>query len=327
MTSTLRSGSNERTSGTLVPAIAVIGTGALGGYYGARLAQSGLDVHFLCHRNGAAIREKGLVVQSVGRSIMNIRASAFDRPEDMPRCDVVIVALKTTANYLLSSLLPPVIKPDGIALVMQNGLDVERDAARAVPGHQIFGGLSFLCANTVEPGYVQHLDYGNVLLGWFDETGNPQTAARWMVALNAMFNEAFISTEIAPDLRLARWKKLVWNIPYNGLSVVHRATTDALMKNPGQRRLVETLMREVQALARACGCQIEDEFIHKMLTDTVKMKPYKTSMLLDFEAGKPLEIEAMYERPLLAGEKSGAYAPNVRALLDSLKKLDVTKRS
>jgi len=304
----------------ITSSVAIIGTGALGGYYGARLAQSGREVNFLCHRDGAYIREKGLVVESVGRSIMNIRARAYDRPEDMPPCDVVIVALKTTSNHLLPSLLPPVIKPDGIVLVMQNGLDVEQDAARAVPGHLILGGLSFLCANKSGPGYVQHLDYGNVLLGWFEKSGGPRTAAHWMTTIHALFNEAFIPTENSPDLQLARWKKLVWNIPYNGLSVVHATTTDVLMKDPEKRRLVETLMHEVQALARACGSVIEDEFIQKMLSDTVKMRPYKTSMLLDYESKKTMEIDAMYERPLMAGEKAGASAPLIRALYEQLKR-------
>jgi len=304
---------------------AVIGTGALGGYYGARLAQSGQEVHFLCHRDGPWVREKGLVVESMGRSMLFVPARAYDRVGDMPPCDVVIVALKTTANDALPALLPPVLKPDGIVLVMQNGWAVERDAAAAAPGHLVLGGLCFLCANKIGPGHIVHLDYGDVLLGWHNEVGAAAEAATWLERVAGDLRSAQIPTEIAPDLRLARWKKLVWNIPYNGLSVVHRTTTDVIMNTPHLRAEVVTLMREVQQLAAATGCIIEDAFIQKMLDDTARMKPYKTSMRLDFDAGKLMEINAMYERPLLEGHRSGVSAPHIQALWKRLAEVSPTK--
>lgn len=299
--------------------VAIIGTGALGGYYGARLSQSGLDLHFLCHRDADHVKAKGLVMESVGRAVIHVRAHAYPDVREMPRCDVVIVSLKTTANHLLPELLSPVVKPDGVIVVMQNGWDVERDAAAAAPGLLVMGGLSFLCANKISPGYIQHLDYGNVLLGWHRETGNNVTAGRWLERMNTCFNNAHVHAEILPDLKLARWKKLVWNIPYNGMSVVYRTTTDVLMADPGHCREVETLMREVQQIAAADGHLIADDFIVKMLNDTQKMRPYKTSMLLDFEAGKPLEIEAMYERPLRVGQHYGIRSPHCEALMNKLK--------
>lgn len=307
--------------------IAVIGTGALGGYYGARLAQSGQDVHFLCHRDAAHVAAKGLVVESVGRSILHVRARAYADVKEMPPCDVVLIALKTTANHLLTSLLPPVVKPGGVVVVMQNGWAVEQDAAAAAPGVTVLGGLCFLCANKTGPGYIQHLDYGDVLLGWLKGTGDQQAARAWLEIVTAMPNDAQVHTEQSPDLKLARWKKLVWNIPYNGLSVVHRTTTDVLMADPGHRHLVEALMREVQLLAALDGHVIEDDFIRKILDHTLKMRPYKTSMLLDLEAGKPLEIEVMYERPLKIGERNGLQTPHIAALAAQLKAVSPRKDS
>ena len=297
---------------------AIIGTGALGGYYGARLAQTGADVHFLCHRDGPWVREHGLVVESAGRSILHLRAQAYDHPEDMPPCDVVIVALKTTANHLLPHLLPPVVKPGGVVLVMQNGWDVERDTARVVPDALVLGGLCFVCANKTGPGRILHLDYGDVLIGWFDEQGTKPDAERWMHRIASDLRAARILTTLSDDLRLARWKKLVWNIPYNGLSVIHRTTTDQLMADPVRRAEVVALMREVQQAAAANGCIIEEAFIQKMLDDTERMKPYKTSMLLDFEAGRPLEVEAMYERTMQAASRAGVAVPRITRLWTDL---------
>jgi 2-dehydropantoate 2-reductase len=297
---------------------AIIGTGALGGYYGARLAQAGADVHFLCHRDGPWVREHGLVVESIGRSILQMRAQAYDRPEDMPPCDVTIVALKTTANSLLPHLLPPVVKPGGVVLVMQNGWDVERDTARVVPGALVLGGLCFVCANKTGPGRILHLDYGDVLIGWFDEQGMRPDAERWMHRIAGDLRAARIITTLSDDLRLSRWKKLVWNIPYNGLSVIHRTTTDRLMADPVRRADVIALMREVQQSAAANGCIIEEAFIQKMLDDTERMKPYKTSMLLDFESGRPLELEAMYERTIQAAASAGVVVPRITRLWTEL---------
>ncbi len=305
---------------------AIIGTGALGGYYGAQLAHSGADVHFLCHHDGPWVRDHGLVVESAGRSMLHLRANAYDRPEAMPPCDVVVVALKTTANHLLPQLLPPVVKPGGVVLVMQNGWDIERDAARIAPDALVLGGLCFVCANKTGPGFIRHLDYGDVLMGWFDERGTRADADRWMQRIADDLRAARITVNISDDLRLSRWKKLVWNIPYNGLSVVHHTTTDMLMADPIRRAEIEALMHEVQSIASACGSIIEDAFIQKMLDDTLRMRPYKTSMLLDYEAGRPLEIEAMYERPLRTAQQVGVAAPLIDRIATDLKRLVLSPR-
>ncbi len=297
---------------------AIIGTGALGGYYGARLVQDGAEVHFLSRSDGDWIRHHGLLMESVGRGIIHARARAYDGATDMPRCDVAIVALKTTANDALPELLHPVLKPDGVVLVLQNGLDVERDAARAAPGHLVLGGLCFIGANKIGPGHILHLDYGDILLGWAEETGDRTTADRWMERLAKEFLSARVSVKRVDNLCLARWRKLVWNIPYNGLSVIHRATTDVIMKNQGLRAEVISIMHEVQTIAASRGCLIEEAFIQEMLDVTDRMKPYKTSMLLDFEAGKPLETEVIYNRPLRVAENVGVAAPHIRALYEQL---------
>jgi len=307
--------------------IAIIGTGALGGYYGARMAQAGADVHFLCHRDGAYIRQHGLQVESPGRWQIFLRAKAYDDPGDMPRCDVVVVSLKTTANHALPRLLPPVVKPCGCIVVMQNGMGVEEEASAAAPGITVLGGLSFLCANKTGPGRIVHLDYGDVLLGWHKRSGTEERALHWMEQYAAALAAGRICVKMAGNLEEARWRKLVWNIPYNGLSVLHQTTTDVLMADPAIRPRVELLMHETRALARACGHEIEDAFIRKMLDDTRLMKPYKTSMLLDFEAARPLELDAMYRRPLETGEAAGGSAPAIRTLWEELKRIAANRIS
>jgi 2-dehydropantoate 2-reductase len=264
---------------------AILGTGALGGFYGARLQRAGLDVHFLLHSDYDHVRQHGLVCESVDGNFTLPRVNAYRDTRDMPRCDVVCVTLKTTQNHLLSTLLPPVVKDDSLVVVMQNGLGNEDEVAATVGAHRVAGGLCFLCSNKTGPGHICHLDYGYVRLG--NQTGGITDRLRNVAA---DFLRAGINAECVPDLAAARWRKLVWNIPYNGLSVVLNATTDRLMRDPHTRALVEGLMREIAP----CESSITDEFIQKMLRDTDKMKPYKTSMMLDYEAHRPMEIEYIY---------------------------------
>jgi 2-dehydropantoate 2-reductase len=304
---------------------AVIGTGAIGGYYGARLQQAGFEVHFLLRSDYEHVRAHGLRVESADRILSLGRVNAHARAETMPPCDVVIVALKTTQNRALPELIAPPLATDGVVLMLQNGLGVEAEAAAVVGADRVMGGLCFICANKVGPGLIRHLDYGDVIIGEYRPDGAVAGITPRLEAIVSDFRAAQVSATCAEDLLLARWKKLVWNIPYNALSVILRATTDQLMRNPDTRALVASIMREVVAVAAACGKMIDDGFVQKMLDDTDRMKPYKTSMMLDYEGGRPMEIEAMYARPLAAAQAAGCPAPRIETLLRQLRFLESTR--
>ena len=297
---------------------AIIGTGALGGYYGARLHHAGTDVHFLLHSDYEHVRAHGLRVISKDGDFSIARPQIYASAHDLPQCDVVAVCLKTTQNRLLPALLPPAVEADGVVLMMQNGLGIEADAAAVLPRHTILGGLAFLCANKVGPGDIHHLDYGAVRIGEHRGDGSPAGITPAMLAVAADFNRAGIPARIEDDLVLARWKKLVWNVPFNGMCVVEGCTTDVLMADPATRARCETIMREVLAIAAAQGRQIHPSFVAAMLADTAKMAPYKPSMLLDFERGQPLELDAIYHRPLATAEAAGIECPAIRELYAKL---------
>ena len=148
-----------------------------------------------------------------------------------------------------------------------------------------------------------------------------------MRAIAHDFERAEIPMQFHEDLLLARWKKLVWNIPFNGLSVVLDAKTDRLITDSNSRQAVESLMAEVVAGARACGREIPGVFVEEMLTTTEKMPPYLTSMKLDFEAKRPLEIEAILGTPLRRGTAAGASLPQMALLYQQLTVLDRYNRA
>ena len=301
---------------------AIIGTGALGGYYGAKLHRSGMEVHFLLHSDYEHVRRQGLWIESKDGDFVLPRVNAYSRADDIPRCDVVLVALKTTQNHCLPALLPPALKENGVVLIMQNGLGMEHEVARMVGPHRIVGGLSFLCSNKVGPGHIRHLDYGAVAFAEYSPEEKPLGITDRLRAIGGDFERAGIKVELIDDLIFARWKKLIWNIPYSGLSVALNATTDELMKNPMARELVVKLMHEVVTGAAAIGRAIPESFVEKMLMDTDKMPPYRTSMKMDYENQRPMEVESIFGNPLRVAQAADTALPRIEMLYEQLKFLD-----
>ncbi|MEH2405649.1 putative 2-dehydropantoate 2-reductase [Nostoc sp.] len=305
---------------------AILGTGALGGFYGAKLQKAGLDVHFLLKSDYEYVSKSGLVIESKDGDFTLTQVNAYNDVEKMPQCDVVVVALKTTQNHLLPQMLPPLVKDDGVVLVLQNGLAVEEEVAKIVGNVSIIGGLCFLCSNKVEAGHIRHLDYGQITLGAYASGYHPIGITDKMRQIADDFKSAGISIELTEDLLLGRWKKLVWNIPYNGLSVILNARTDELMSYVHTRKLVEQLMYEVAAGSFSCDRIIPDSFIQTMLDYTVKMKPYRTSMKIDYDERRPLEVEAIFGNPLRKAHSRGVDLPQISCIYQQLKFLDEIRR-
>jgi 2-dehydropantoate 2-reductase len=306
---------------------AVIGTGAIGGLYGAKLAKAGFDVHFLAHSDFDHIRTHGLMIDSIDGDFFLPRVSVYSDSGNMPRCDVAMVTLKTTTNRILSGVLPHCVKENGIVLVMQNGLGAESDVASFMGRCCVMGVLCFVCVTKVAPGHIRHLDFGHVSIGEHTNDGAPSGVTERMRAVAADFTKANITAHCAPDLAVARWKKLVWNVPYNGLSVALNASTDGLMKQPQSRRLVIALMEEVCAAAAACGHRIETKFIAEKLSATDRMTPYRTSMKIDFDEKRPMEVESIFGAPLRAAQAAGASVVRMEMLYQTLVYLDEMNRT
>lgn len=299
----------------------IIGTGAVGGYYGGLLQRAGFGVHFLLNSDFEHVKQHGLKIDSVNGDFELPMVNAYNDPHYMPKCNVVIIALKTTANPILKKILPHVVGENSIVLTLQNGLGSEEEIADICGPERILGGLCFLCSNKIAPGYINHVGYGLITLGKFRTDGQPGGITQRLEKINGQLQSAGIATRMVEDLAAARWKKLVWNIPFNGLSVTHNCLTDKLVCEPKTRALCKTLMLETAAASKAVCRPIESAFIEKMITDTEKMEPYAPSMKLDYDRGNPMELEAIYGNPIRAAEKAGVDMPETRKLYEELKAL------
>lgn len=298
------------------PTIAIVGAGAVGGYYGARLAQHGHDVHFLVRSDFDAIRQNGLQIESIDGdfAIPAEQIRVYRDSSNMPKVDLAVITTKSTSNHLLSELLRPIVKPDTHLLTLQNGIGGEDDLATVFGPDRILGGMAFVCINRISPGVVHHMDHGIIRMGPYRETAR-QTAKNVV----EMFKSCKIRCEELADLHHGRWLKLVWNIPFNGLGTVMDLTTDKLLANPAGRQAVADLMTEVVAAAKADGVSLPPETVQQQIDRTPSMGPYKSSMQIDRQMGRPLEIEYIIERPLQIARRAGLKSPNWENLLKLLK--------
>lgn len=294
---------------------AVIGTGAIGGYYGGKLANAGQEVHFLFHSDYKYVKQHGLRVDSVDGDFHLSSVHAYNSTADMPKCDVVLVGLKSTSNHLLKELLPPLLHKNTLVLLIQNGLGLEQDLQEEFPDLRIAGGLAFICSNKIGEGHIAHLDYGKLNIGSYS---CPNSSL--LDAIVADFQQAGIEAN-AVELKDARWMKLVWNIPYNGMTVVLNTTTDKLMSNPTTEQLIHEMMLEVIRAANRSGLKqnIDESYADQMLDMTRHMTPYSPSMKLDYDTHRPLEIEYIYSRPVAEARKAGYDMTRVSMLEKQLK--------
>jgi len=292
--------------------IAVIGAGALGLYYGAMLQHAGQEVRFLLRRDFDAITQNGLSVTSPAGDFHLDRVAGFRHSEDMGPVDLVLVGLKTFANDRLVDLVRPLMTGNTAVLTLQNGLGNEELLADAFGAERVLGGIAFLCSNRGEPGIVHHLGQGPIRLGEFG--GGRSKRAE---AIAAMFEAAGVRCEAVADLVKARWEKLVWNIPFNGLCALTGLPTDALLAHPPARVEIRALMTEVIAGGNAQGLSEPIDapsFIDRMIELTEPMGAYRPSMMIDRIEGRPLEIEAIYGIPLRHATKKGCTMPRVGLL-------------
>jgi len=299
----------------------VIGTGALGGFYGGLLARAGQEVHFLFRSDYRHVIKYGLQVDSVNGDFHLNDVKAYSSTKDMPVCDFILVCMKTTGNHTLPELIKPLLHPKSVVILLQNGLGLEEDLSAQLPDVAIAGGLAFICSVKVGQGHIKHLDFGKLIIGSYNVPD--QEVLKQVVS---DFQQTGIHAEHAPDLKLARWQKLAWNIPFNGMTVVLNTTTDRLMANEYTLQLSLELMLEVINGANACGVDLKESLAQQMIDMTIQMKPYAPSMKLDYDHRRPLEIEYIYSRPIQIAKDAGFSMSKVSVLEKQLRYIEAYRQ-
>ena len=296
--------------------VLVIGTGAIGSFYGSLLAKSGCAVSVLARSDYAQIKAHGIDLTSdtsLGRWHFSPAAVIHDAAELADPPDVVLLCVKVLPGLDRTALLRPTLGPDTRIVLLSNGVEIEDEIAAAFPGHELISGLAFICVTRTAPGRIWHQAYGHLALGNHPGGLSPTTEA-----LAKAFASVGIACEATTDIVTARWRKCLWNAAFNPLSVLSGGLSTAAMLG-SQEPFIRAIMTEVCAIARALGHPLDEALIDQQIASTHRMPPYKTSMLLDFEAGRPMEIEAIIGNAVRAGQRAGVPIPHLESVYALMK--------
>lgn len=300
---------------------AIIGTGAIGGYYGGLLAKAGLDVHFLLHSDYEYVKAHGLQVDSCDGDYHLDYINIYHDITEMPLCDVVIVALKTTANHLLPQMLSHIVDSHSLVLLIQNGIGVETDLKEKMPQVQLLGGVAYICTLKPEPGHITHFSNGLLQVGNYS-CKNEQLLQQMIDD----FTNASIKVK-QMEYNEMRWKKAVWNMPFNGMTVAAGApSAGSLIAYKPMAETIRKMMFEVVKAAKACGAHnVDEDYVERMMEMTRRMPQFASSMKFDYDHHQPLELYYLYQRPIEEACKVGVDMPLISMLAAELDYLIATR--
>jgi 2-dehydropantoate 2-reductase len=294
--------------------VLVIGTGAVGGFYGAQLARQGARVAVIARTDYDVIRQHGIHVKSPEGDYHFVPEQVARDAAELPeKPDYALLCVKVVEHADRVGLLRGALGPETAIVLVSNGIDIEAEIARAFPDNELISGLAFICVTRTAPGRIWHQAYGRLALGNY-----PRGVSEKTRRLAAAFERAGVSCTATEDITAARWQKCVWNAPFNPLSVLSGGLmTDDILG--AQEPFVRAIMQEVCHIATAVGHPLPEDIVEKNIASTRKMPPYKTSMLLDFEAGRPMETEAILGNVVRAGQSAGAPIPRLESLYALMK--------
>jgi 2-dehydropantoate 2-reductase len=312
------------------PTIGVMGSGAIGGFYGVMLARAGFAVHFLLRSDYEVVARNGFRLRSRMYGDVNLKAMhIYRRVEDMPKCDWILVSTKTTGNLALAPKIAECAAPGAHILVLQNGMDVEDQIRAALPeSMHVVGGVCYVCAQRTAPGVIEHLALAAVHLGY--HSGPATTVAEKQAILTegaSLFRDAGVEAETVSNLSTARWRKLLSNVPFNGLSVLLKSELKQLASNRDSSRLALDMMRELMACGEKLGYRLPSEMPQRAVTQAANIPDYWPSMYQDYINCRPMELDAIYAAPLAAAAGAGCSMPKVEALYQALRFIDTHNRS
>jgi 2-dehydropantoate 2-reductase len=302
--------------------ILVMGAGAVGAYFGARMRAAGEDV-VLCARgeNLRAIRERGLHLTSI-RGDLRIGITATDNPRDFAPYDLILFCVKAYDTDAAAQAISGCLNSTGVILTLQNGVENEAKLATIFGREAVMGGNARVGVEMVAPGRIVHMSTGHIDFGELD--GRETDRAR---AIAEVFRRADILGQLFPDIMTLRWDKLIWNGAFNTVATLSRRRVGEILDDPESLKLVRTLMEEIAMVARAEGAKISEDRIEAYIAHSQKnLRALKTSTQQDLERGKPLEFEALSGAVVRAARRHGIRVPAVEAIYALMRLLDTTPK-
>ena len=305
--------------------VLVVGAGSVGLYFGGRLAQNGVEVGVVVRSDYETARRSGYDVSSIAGDFHFSPHPVLKNAAEYPGvADYVILTTKVLPTVDRVALLRPAIRAkDTVIVLIQNGIDIEEEIKSAFPDNELLSTIAYIGVSRPAPGKVLHQGNGMLQMGVY-----PRGISPALRRLSDAFNAAKVKCEMVEDIVFTRWNKLLWNLPYNPVSVLAGGATTARMSRRDElEKLCRDLMCEVIRVANAAGVKLTESLAEKQLEYTRNFPPYKTSMLQDYEAGRALEVEAILGNTLRVARKYGVEVPRIECCYALLKSADELNRA
>lgn len=294
--------------------INIIGAGAIGTFYGGKLFQAGNNVQFYSKTQGSFLDKYQIQVKSIWGDFV-FKAPFFNETSKMQKADLILITIKNIKDIDYKKLIQPSLTPFTAILVLQNGIQNEEYLQQLFPSQKIAGVLAFTCIQRTKPDIIEHLDYGHLVIAPLHKKD-----ITFFQKIQSRFQNSGIFSSSEKNLKKARWTKLLWNIPFNPLSAIGEMNTKEIITNPLYLELVKGLMKETIRIAQKEGVFLTSLHIYMMLRRTKKMKPYYTSMYLDYTHGRKLEIDAILQNPMNIASKHKINTPYMNFICKVLTK-------
>lgn len=292
--------------------VLVVGAGAVGALYGSALAKQGARVSVVCRSDYDVVSRDGYDIRSQLLGDHRFRPERVYR--DVAECreppDYLLLTSKVLENVDRAALIRPAVGPRTVIVLIQNGVDIEAPLAAAFPDNELLSSLAFIGVGRSLPGQVNHQTLGSLILGRYPQGSSPAAQQ-----LAHSFEAGKIQCRLTENVVGARWQKAVWNATFNPISILGGVLdTAAMLRTEAEQAFARRAMQEVCDVAQAAGHPQSPNLIEQMIATTKAMPAYKTSMALDYENGRPMEIEAILGNTVRTARKLGVATPNLDAI-------------
>jgi 2-dehydropantoate 2-reductase len=297
--------------------IGVVGSGAVGGYFGSYLSKAGHEVTFIARgRNLEAMkRNGGMSVESIEG---NFTATGIitDRYDSLVDSDLILFCVKATATKEVATQLVPILKKDAYILTLQNGVDNEEVLGELFGEERILSAATYIQAHMKEPGVVKQIENPTKLvIGALTSEGNLSIVKE----VSELMNSAGIISHVSSNIVKVKWKKLLWNVTFNPLSALIEGKVGEILDDDGLRITAERVCGEAIAVARKAGIPLEETLASQMIEQSAPARHHETSMLQDKRNGKPMEIESICGYVVSKGKDLGVETPVLETIYSLLR--------
>jgi 2-dehydropantoate 2-reductase len=303
--------------------VLIVGAGGVGAYFGGRLAQAGMEVSALCRSNYEQVKENGFEIKSIAGDFSFKPAGVYRSCSEYPdTADYLIVTTKVLPDIDVVKIIKDAIKPGTMIVLIQNGIEIEQEIAKAFPDNELVSSIAYIGVFQLDGGKIEHQAAGRLKMGVYKGGSSDK-----LDMLAASFTKVNVECEIVEDIEFFRWVKLIWNAPYNPVSVLAGGVdTKVISETKALEDLCAKLMEEVCAVAKSRGIHLPDDIIQKNLDYTRNFPPYKTSMLLDFENKRPLEVDAIVGKVVRIANEEKVAVPYLETIYALLTSVDIENR-